>query len=65
MLRQSYNYLLQKDDVGKAKPSTRTLPHSEHTYGLPGPADEEGVGKCKNNFIETNSGNQMASALVN
>ncbi len=39
--------MLKKDDVGKAKPSTRTLPHPEFPYGLPGPQDEEGVGKCK------------------
>ena len=47
MLRQSYNYLLQKDDVGKSKVSTRTLPHPDFTYGNPPPVGEEGVGKCK------------------
>ena len=36
-----------KDDVGKSKPTTRTLPLWGHSYGLPGPTDEEGVGKCK------------------
>ena len=46
-MRTSQNQLLTRDDVGKAKPSTRTLPHSGFTYGLPGNPDEEGVGKCK------------------
>ena len=41
------NQLLLKDDVGKARPSTRELPHPDFTYGLPGPTDEEGVGICK------------------
>jgi hypothetical protein len=51
MLRSTRsNYLLQKDDIGKAKVSTRTLPHPEFTYGMPRPAYEEGVGKCNNNI---------------
>jgi hypothetical protein len=47
MRRTASNHLLQRDDIGKSKPSTRVLPHPEHTYGLAGPTDEEGVGKCK------------------
>ena len=37
MLRQSSNYLLKKDDIGKAKPTTRDLPHPEFSYGMPPP----------------------------
>jgi len=34
MLRStSTNYMIQKDDVGKAKPSTRTLPHPDWSMG--------------------------------
>ena len=46
-MRRAPNLLILKDDIGKARPSTRELPHPEFTYGLPGPTDEEGVGKCK------------------
>ena len=46
-MRRAPNLLLVKDDIGKARPSTRDLPNPDFTYGLPGPTDEEGVGKCK------------------
>lgn len=46
-MRRAPNLLILKDDVGKSRPSTRDLPHPDFTYGLPGPTDEEGVGKCK------------------
>lgn len=51
-MRPTHNLLLVKDDVGKAKPTVRDLPYKGHTYGLPGPMDEEGVGKRNklNNF---------------
>jgi hypothetical protein len=39
--------LLQKDDVGMAKPACRNLPQFGHAYGLPGSRDNEGVAKCK------------------
>ena len=45
MLRKSQNYMLQKDDVGKSKPSTRALPEPEYMYGQTGLKPEEGVGK--------------------
>jgi hypothetical protein len=35
MLGSKKNVLLVKDDVGKSKPSTRSLPHSEFTFGKP------------------------------
>ena len=33
LLGHKTNYLLVKDDVGKAKPTTRDLPHNVHRYG--------------------------------
>ena len=48
MLRNNKsNILLQKDDVGLAKPNCRDLPKFGHSYGLPGSRDNEGVAKCK------------------
>ena len=44
-MRSTYNHLLLKDDVGRPKPSTRTLPHNRHTYGKPEIRDKEGVGQ--------------------
>ena len=44
-IRQSKNSLLQKDDIGKSKPSVRDLPHPMHSYGLIGARDNEGVDK--------------------
>ena len=37
------NYLLNKDDVGKSKPTTRDLPNQNHAYGKPDIKDPEGV----------------------
>jgi hypothetical protein len=37
------NYLLNKDDVGKSKPTTRDLPEDDHPYGKPDTKDPEGV----------------------
>lgn len=42
-LNQSGNVLLQKDNIGKAKPPTRILPPADWTYGLPDKKDKEGV----------------------
>ncbi len=41
--------LLAKDDVGKAKPSMRTLPDPDFAYGSTIPKEEDGVGKCIHN----------------
>ena len=48
--RRAQNIMLVKDDVGKAKPSTRPLPPAEHTFGLLVKRDEVGVKGCKYNF---------------
>lgn len=40
---KGHNPLLVRDDVGIAKPSTRTLPHEQHAYGKPDKKDPEGV----------------------
>ena len=35
LLGSKKNVLLVKDDVGKSKPTTRSLPHEQFTYGKP------------------------------
>lgn len=42
-----YNVLLVKDDVGKAKPFTRRLPHEQFVYGKPEIRDIEDAGQGK------------------
>ena len=46
-MRSSTNYLLQKDDIGKPKPSTHKLPSIDHVFGLENRVDPVGVGGCK------------------
>jgi hypothetical protein len=55
MLYKAPNHLLQRDDVGKSKASTRTLPNLGFSYGYPVPTDGEGVGKCKIILIKINN----------
>ena len=45
------NYLLQKDDVGKPRPTTRDLPTNHHSYGHAAMPDKEGVGACRFQLI--------------
>ena len=40
LLGKKTNVLLVKDDVGRAKPSTRTLPKDEFAFGRPDPTSE-------------------------
>ena len=47
LFKNSKNYLLVKDDIGRAKPSVRDLPDYKHTYGHAAIPDKEGVGQCK------------------
>lgn len=35
VLGRKTNYLVVKDDVGKSKPTTRTLPDFKFSYGKP------------------------------
>lgn len=42
-MKQYYNHLLLKDDVGRPKPCTRELPPSNHTYGKAETRDPEGA----------------------
>lgn len=46
---KSHNYLLMRDDVGKARPTTRELPKQNHAFGYSCVPDKEGVGACKEN----------------
>ena len=43
----SNNILIIKDDIGKAKRSTRDLPPEGSAYGLVIPKDPVGVAQCK------------------
>lgn len=43
----SQNILILKDDVGKAKRSTRDLPGKNFNYGKAIPRDPVGVQNCK------------------
>ena len=47
LFKNSKNYLLVKDDIGRAKPSVRDLPDYKHTYGHAAIPDKEGVGQCR------------------
>lgn len=38
------NYLLVKDDIGRAKPTVRQLPKDGFTYGKPDIKDHEDAG---------------------
>ena len=42
-----YNVLLVKDDVGRAKQSTRNIPNESHTFGKAERRDPEDAGKGK------------------
>ena len=46
-MRNTYNHLLLKDDIGRSKPTTRFLPDGAHTYGKPEIRDKEDAGKGK------------------
>ena len=46
-MRSSTNYMLRKDDVGKSKATTRTLPSEGHTFGRKEKPDAVGVCGCK------------------
>ena len=45
-----YNVLLVKDDVGRAKNTTRRLPHDMHTFGKAEIRDPENAGQGKSSF---------------
>lgn len=42
-LSSTRNYLLNRDDVGKPRPTTRRLPSMDFAYGHPPNKDPEGV----------------------
>lgn len=43
-IAKSNNVLLKKDDVGRGKPTTFTLPAKDFVYGKPEFTDQPGVG---------------------
>ena len=44
------NPLLARDDVGKAKPTTKDLPTYGHSYGVKNRQEEFGVGKLTSSW---------------
>ena len=50
MKKSNWNHLLLKDDVGRAKPTTRKLPPQYFVYGKPEIRDKEGVTEGRNIF---------------
>ena len=57
MYSSSKNILLQKDDVGRPKSTTRNLPPPNHTYGKSEARDKEGVGHLTTVWKYHNSSN--------
>ena len=43
--------LLARDDVGRAKNSTRDLPQGDHTFGAKIVRDPIGVSECKCSYL--------------
>ncbi len=48
MKQATYNHLLLKDDVGRAKPTTRALPPQYFIYGRAEIRDKEGASEGMN-----------------
>ena len=55
------NYLVLKDDVGKAKPTTRDLPAGSFAYGKAEKSKQEGVGIITTSWLshKTRSGDDV------
>ena len=51
-MRSANNCLLQKDDVGRPKPSTRVLPSEGHCFGKANRPDAVGVKGRKLSILE-------------
>lgn len=51
LLGNKKNCLLQKDDIGKAKPTTRRLPDNNFTFGKPNSGDMESAGAVTMNWV--------------
>jgi hypothetical protein len=55
LLGKRTNALLVKDDVGRAKPSTRALPREDFAFGKPaGPKTDESAADVTNNWQFSN-----------
>ena len=50
MMFKERNPLLARDDVGKAKPTTKDLPIEGHIYGVKNKKEEYGVGKLTSSW---------------
>ena len=42
------SYLLQKDNIGKSKPTMRRLPEENFIYGKSSGTDKDGARECEN-----------------
>ena len=51
LLGNRKNYLVLKDDVGKAKPTTRDLPGQEFAYGKTDKCKQEGAGAVTTSWL--------------
>lgn len=52
-IQNTGNYLIVKDDVGKSKPNTRTLPSHNFSYGIKVSKDQEDAGAVISSWAET------------
>ncbi|OMJ75917.1 hypothetical protein SteCoe_24812 [Stentor coeruleus] len=52
-IQNTGNYLIVKDDVGKSKPNTRTLPSNSFSYGIKVSKDNEDAGAVISSWAET------------
>jgi hypothetical protein len=46
-----HNILLQKDDIGKSKPTTMSLPGNNHIYGKLETKDAHGAGVITSSWV--------------
>ena len=61
-LGRNTNYLVLKDDVGKAKPTTRDLPPSTFAYGKTDKTKQEGAGVITTSWLfHKSKGTSMSS----
>ena len=51
VLGKKTNYLIVKDDVGRAKPTTRSLPKMEFAYGKPDQMTQEGASEICQSWL--------------
>lgn len=58
-IQNTGNFLIVKDDVGKSKPVTRTLPSNEYSYGVKISKDRENAGAVISSWAETHKRSRL------